>query len=330
MASPRMAFRVATACAVALLAAGVFATVGHSRSAMTFRCDRCHTGTAAFSIDVTETSSDTSTVSYRVTTNPSRVSWVVFDGTRRVAGTFAGSGQFTVGRGRPYDVIAVGPLLATGHAAVRVTPPALADSSVSTATADAVAPTTSTDARPAYGGPAILSLTARDDEGGWGVGYVYHRLDGGSVRMTTLLPGQSTHRITLPAIAPPASGKATHRLEYWSQDNYGNVERPNTVTFTVQRPTLTIRPSAASVKAGSGITLSGALSPGTGSDSVRVYVKRPGASAYTLLTTARAVPNPAAPNDARWSVSTKALRGSAFYYAANGTTKSPTVRVEGR
>ncbi|MDZ4168529.1 MAG: hypothetical protein U1E26_02580 [Coriobacteriia bacterium] len=316
--------------AVAALVSGLLATSAHSASSYTYRCDRCHSATGAFCLIVAESGSTADTVTYDVSVAQGQGAWAVFDNTRRVAGAKSASGSFTVRRGRPYDVIAVGPLLSVGHVKTRVSPPATLATGVSTATPDAIAPTTISDVRAVYGGPATIALTAEDNGGGWGLGYIYYQLNGHPIRMTTLLPGQRSHRVELPTLPLPATGRKTYELTYWSQDNYGNVEAQRSATFVIGRPTVTIKPSASTARVGSALTLSGVLDPGVAGTTIQVLVKKPGATRFVPLASAKTSADPSVPSKSRWSVSTKALRGTTQYYAISGTAKSAVTKVVGR
>ena len=92
-----------------------------------------------------------------------------------------------------------------------------------TTTTDTVAPVTTSDAKAAYEGPAMITLSAIDAST-MGVRSTHYTLNGGSMMSGAAI-----------SIAPPATGTDTYTLEFWSDDYSGNAETPNTATFTVTR-----------------------------------------------------------------------------------------------
>jgi hypothetical protein len=84
------------------------------------------------------------------------------------------------------------------------------------ATTDSTPPNTTTDRKPFYGAPSIITLTAADS--GWGVAYTNYRLDSGPTMIGTLAG---------------SGGSGSHTLYYWSTDNAGNVETTKSTTFTI-------------------------------------------------------------------------------------------------
>lgn len=212
---------------IALVAA--FATYSYATSGSSSRCDGCHDA-AGVTLEVTQTSNNGVTASYDVSMTGG-TAWAVFDASNRLAGAVATTGSFTVPCGKTYDVF--GCNADDGMMKVSVNPTLAPDPEVSTATPDATAPITAANMKVSYVGTATISITASDNVGGWGLGYIYYRIDDKITRLTTLTAGIRTSNVTA-TIAPPASGKATHQIAYWSQDNYGNVEARHFATFTVE------------------------------------------------------------------------------------------------
>jgi len=141
---------------------------------------------------------------------------------------------------------------------------------------DATAPVTTSDAKASYVSSAALKLTATDS--GSGVAATYYRLDGGAqVAGTTC----------------STSALGAHTLQFWSVDVAGNTEAAKTVNFAVTAPVpptgevsaskVTIAASSAYVRARRGVTLRGELTPASGGEVVSLYVLRPGASVWSLL-----------------------------------------------
>lgn len=82
------------------------------------------------------------------------------------------------------------------------------------------APVTTSNAQNEYTGTATITLSSP------GVAYTFYRLDGAAKVGGTV--------VTVPA---PATGTASHTLEFWSVDDYGNEETPHkTKAFTVSAP----------------------------------------------------------------------------------------------
>ncbi len=87
---------------------------------------------------------------------------------------------------------------------------------------DIVAPVTDSDAQSTYAGPALITLTARDDVGGSGVAATYYKLDDDPLVNGTSVP-----------VLPPLPGAPVgHTLKYWSVDNAGNQEGSRYAFFT--------------------------------------------------------------------------------------------------
>jgi len=89
-----------------------------------------------------------------------------------------------------------------------------------TIVADATPPSTTSDAKGSYTGPATIRLTATDN-GTRGVKATYYRIDGGAATAGTVV-----------SVPQPASGIVSHDVEFWSVD-WSNVEEiHHTATFT--------------------------------------------------------------------------------------------------
>jgi len=156
-----------------------------------------------------------------------------------------------------------------------------------TAATDETAPVTTCDAHAAYTGNATIHLAATDNDGGWGVAYVYYKLDTGYAHCVPV----GTDASTSVAVVAPTTGSAksaTHTLTFWSQDKAGNVEARASKTFTVSAAktvtSLSLKRSKSTVKKNQYFTLSGAITPAAVSK-VTVHYKKPGTSAWKTLTT---------------------------------------------
>jgi len=180
---------------------------------------------------------------------------------------------------------------AAGDPRLNTTPSETTPGLIPTNTPDATCAVAACNVASSYRGDAVFNLSASDNADGWGVGYVYYKLDDNPVRLVrvpvdwTAGTGTFGCETTITVLAP-ATGSEAHILKYWSQDNYGNVEAAKTSTFTVNARTtmpMTIAASASSVYRRHAVTISGKVSkPGI---TVILYVKKPGASSYSVLKT---------------------------------------------
>lgn len=117
---------------------------------------------------------------------------------------------------------------------------------------DTTAPTTTTDAVASYWDDAVIKLTATDDEG---IGYIYHELDNGITRLTTVEGSPLSASVDAPltfAGEHKNPGVGTHTLKYWAQDVNGNVEAQKTLTFEIVADTVGPVTSAKAVSARKG------------------------------------------------------------------------------
>lgn len=136
--------------------------------------------------------------------------------------------------------------------------------------ADITPPVSRSEVTTRYGS-ATIQLTATDGAGGSGVGLLSWELDGGSEQTTTSASVEMT------------TGVGYHRLRYWAADFARNVERANTVTFSVVATPpppqwydtgIQLTAPVTSVIRGTGVTLSAVLRqyiPGGGSG-IGMYV----------------------------------------------------------
>ena len=95
---------------------------------------------------------------------------------------------------------------------------------------DAVAPTSYSNAKSSYVGPARIDVWASDPYPTSGIRGSFYTVDGGPITAGSIID-----------VPPPALGSAVHMIEYWSADNGGNVETPRksaliTVTADVTAP----------------------------------------------------------------------------------------------
>ncbi len=87
------------------------------------------------------------------------------------------------------------------------------------APADTTAPSTISDYKSVYAVPGLITLTATDNYGGWGVATTYYRLDGATVATGTAIR---------------TGGPGAHTLEFWSIDRADNTETPHkSISYSV-------------------------------------------------------------------------------------------------
>jgi hypothetical protein len=182
--------------------------------------------------------------------------------------------------------------------------------------ADTTCAVTVSDVVSSYRGTAVIGLSAEDNADGWGVGYLYYKLDNGPARLVRVPVDWTTREgamscATTISVPAPAAGTAAHTISFWSQDNYGNVEEATTSTFTVAAPTtmpMPIRVSATSIYRKRPVTISGSVSkPGV---PVVLYYKKPGASSYSVLRTLTAS------STGTWSVKIYPSYRGSYYFKA--------------
>jgi hypothetical protein len=89
---------------------------------------------------------------------------------------------------------------------------------------DTTKPVTTSNAAASYTATAVVTLSATDS--GSGVAATYYRVDGGA---------QASGAVV--TVGRPATGSASHTLQFWSVDKAGNVELAKSVAFTVTRAT---------------------------------------------------------------------------------------------
>jgi len=137
-----------------------------------------------------------------------------------------------------------------------------------------------------HASPVLLTLYATDRTSG--VSTTFYSLDGSPAR------GYSS--------SVAVSSPGLHVIRYWSVDNAGVSEVPQTTTFTVSPPateTITAAASASSVKLRVSFVLSGTLTPSTLGRTVVVLVQKPGSGRWSY-SSARLTYGTAAKGGALW------------------------------
>jgi hypothetical protein len=140
---------------------------------------------------------------------------------------------------------------------------------------DSEKPATTTNAAESYWDVASFTITATDNEG---VAYIYTKLDDHVVRLDTVSDKPASVELAFPTEKDGTISAGQHTLKYWAQDINGNVESPNSVTFTVVKDTVAPVTSAhsASVRRGRTVTLKYQVSdpePTKGTADVRIVIK---------------------------------------------------------
>jgi hypothetical protein len=203
-----------------LIALALGLTVGFASSAAatptkTTLCSGCHAPGAAVTVSASLVSASAATSVYAITANNPYGSnaWAVFQGSTKVAGAAGSGSNVTLTNGVTYTVFGVS---SDGNTTLRAT------TSVTPATPDLTAPTTTSDAVATYLNSATIHLSAADNAGGSGVAHTYYILDGGTQTEGT---------------AVNTSVVGAHTLEFWSVDVATNAETPHkSVNFEVTAP----------------------------------------------------------------------------------------------
>lgn len=218
---------IATLVVISMLGAGVFAASASAFPSSNSSCMTCHNA-GGITVTATLVTNDGTTAVYNVSA-PGASYIVVFDGTSKMEQITGASGSVDVSTGKTYVIQGIGPNDASGQTSVS---PVGGGSVIPTSSPDPAAPVTVFSSPTAFTGDARVTLTATDPAGGWGVAYIYYKLDGSFARLTRIGANQwsGTATVLVPA---PASGTKTHTLQFWAQDNFGNVEAVKTQTFTV-------------------------------------------------------------------------------------------------
>ncbi len=210
---------------------GAFVATAVATPSMTTSCQGCHSGTALV-VTATQTSNDGTTAGYNVTA-PGCDYIAVFDGATKYSQITSQTAAITVPAGKTYVLQAVkGPGMTGGFGSTSISPTATVVDIIPTNTVDATCAVTVCDAVARYTGDATIKLTATDNAEGWGVAYIYYQLDGPWTRLITVPANHRSYEANV-SVAAPATGSVVHTLKFWSQDNYGNVEKFTTKTFTV-------------------------------------------------------------------------------------------------
>jgi len=171
---------------------------------------------------------------------------------------------------------------------------------------DVTAPVTTSNAVATYVSSASIALSRSDNAGGSGIAATYYILDGGAQTAGTMVSVDTT---------------GTHTLEFWSVDVAGNVETHKTVTFAINEPAPTaekqhvsmgIKSSAWRTFLRRSFVLSGYLAPGTGNESVVLYVKRPGSHRWVAIK--RIATRVSADGRSVWSYRYKATRRGTYRF----------------
>ena len=95
---------------------------------------------------------------------------------------------------------------------------------------DSEKPVSTTDAVASYWDAPAFTITATDDEG---IAYIYHKLDGHPVRLSTIDGKPLNAAVAFPTAKDATVGVGTHTLKYWAQDINGNVEAQQALTFEI-------------------------------------------------------------------------------------------------
>lgn len=224
---------------------GASATIASASTDSSMRCSSseafCHASGPGATVAASVVSTTSTSATYNLAMTASTGSaWAVFDGSSRVANAATPTGAFTGEYGKTYDIFAVD-LTSGSFSTTSVSPVAAVVPTSSVEPTPSVEPTgtldestppvTTSDAVASYSSRASIKLTSTDGAG-HGVAYIYYSIDGARVHMYKVgMVPQTTFTIDA-----PLKGTATHTIEFWAQDDAGNVEAPNSATLTIDAP----------------------------------------------------------------------------------------------
>lgn len=296
------------AAVVMILAVGAVSVSAHP--AFTSSCAGCHKG-SALTVTAVENANDGTVASYDVSA-PGAAYIAVFDAGTKINQVAGATAKFDLYDGKTYVIEAMTDVAGVSSVGTTtVSPKGTAPSVIPTSSPDASAPITTCDAAASYRGDATIHITGTDQPGGWGIAYVYYKLDGHFAHIVAKAPANLWSATGSLVVKAPASGSETHTLEVWSQDNFGNVEKWNTIAFKVNARTTMAMPisvSRTTLYRGQTVVVSGSVvKPGV---KVVVLVKKPGARSYVVYKTVTAS------STGKWSASFKpTLRGYTYFRA---------------
>jgi hypothetical protein len=193
-----------------------FASVATATPTKTSPCSGCHDLDASVHVTATFVSATATGTTYAISVNNpyGGNGWAVFQGSTKSAGTAGNGANVALPNGVTSTIFGVsGDGNGTqGYATLSVTP----------ATPDLTAPTTTSNALATYLSSASITLSATDNIGGSGVAHTYYILDSG-----TQTEGTTVNTSVVGA----------HTLEFWSVDVATNVESPHkSANFEVTAP----------------------------------------------------------------------------------------------
>jgi cytochrome c len=161
-------------------------------------------------------------------------------------------------------------------------------------TTDSQAPVTTTNAVTGYWNTVAITATATDNEG---IAYVYSRVDGGPVRLTTIAGKPASADVAIPAAADQPLAAGSHKIKYWAQDINGNVETQHEISVTVAIDTAKPVTAATGATDGAwykaGVTVHLAASDGAGESGVKELSYALDGAVPTLVAATADVPVPA-------------------------------------
>lgn len=226
----RKASRIAVLCITTASLVGMLSGTAYAYPSYSTTCESsCHPAGTDSSVAASIDTTTATTATYNVAvTGAAGSAWAVFDGSTKIKSETGMTGSFTVGAGKTYTVYAVdGSAYTSSKTSVS---PALVSTepTVSMDATDTTAPTVSSDATATYDGAANIKITAADDTNGWGVAYIYYKLDKHATHMYAV-SGLANMTVSIPALL---KGSESHTISYWAQDKAGNVCAKSTATFT--------------------------------------------------------------------------------------------------
>ncbi len=169
---------------------------------------------------------------------------------------------------------------------------------------DSTEPHTTSNAKTLYYSSGTVTLSGTDAAGGSGFSHTHYRFHGGATMTGTSVKVTST---------------GNYVLEYWSEDNAGNVESFHTANFSVRVKTaVSITSNHTSVVSRHPVVFTGHVSTSLPRNNrVEVWVKKPGSSKWVKLSTRLST------STHHWSYTFKTTIRGTWYFQARfaGTSK---------
>ncbi|MBF4508910.1 MAG: hypothetical protein ISP10_00315, partial [Aeromicrobium sp.] len=222
----RKGIRITILLAATVCMLGLFATTAYGYTGWWTPCYSCHAGAPSAATITTNVGANDGTYADFGVTVSGATEWALFAGYTKIA-TYSGNTTITVPAGANYDIYAVGGSPTSGSFASAAINPA---GTYPDPTGDVTAPVSSSNAVASYAEKAEITITATDDQAG--VQRIYYRINGGTVRTT---PVGVVDGYAKAIVRPTSAGTFNYTISFWAEDREGNIESPQTASFSITR-----------------------------------------------------------------------------------------------